>query len=152
MCAYNSLSIIENYAWATSNKQQFDQYVTRYSGETSLSKVYGICTHGDSVRADQLCITKYVTLYLFVCLAKYVTFLFFGDNYSELWSYKDNVITFSYRLDKTTWKMKKYDINDGFRYVMKQGKNFLNDNNVIRCKLWVDGFYVSTHSKQPNAS
>ena len=71
MCAYNSLSIIENYAWATSKKQVFDQYVTRYSGETSLSKVYGICTHGYSVRADQLSITKYVTLYLFVCITKY---------------------------------------------------------------------------------
>ena len=68
-----SLSTIEKYTWATSNKDKFDQFVVRFSGDVNLKQVYGIHKHTHIIRADEMCISKYVIIiyFRFLCFNKY---------------------------------------------------------------------------------
>ena len=49
--------------------------------------------------------------------------------------------------------IKSYNINDDFDKLAMSIDNFnYNKKNVIRCKLWIDGFHVSNYSRQVNGS
>lgn len=69
------------------------------------------------------------------------------------WNFDTQWIAFGYGLDENSFMtVTAFDIHEQINTLLNSNKKFCSGHNVIRCKIWIDGFYISPNSKRVSAS